>query len=139
MSKFVQVDFSTQHAGVERLENAVSYLKSRPWGRDGARLQAGVLVTAVLAALLVAANQLIETITDGHLFAAWIGLWAVGFAAMALLAQPLSKMGAKLRSAWRNRSQARLAATQDDRYWQAALHDERLMADIRGAMSRVGG
>ena len=139
MSKFVQVDFSTRHAGVERVENAVSYLKSRPWGRNGARLQAGVLVAAVVAALLVVSNQLIETITDGHLFAAWIGLWAVGFAAMALLARPASQFVAKLRSAKRERQAARRAADQDAHYWQAALDDERLMADIRGAMGRVGG
>ena len=139
MSKFVQVDFSTHHEGVERVENAVSYLKSRPWGRNGARLQAGVLVAAVVAALLVVSNQLIETITDGHLFAAWIGLWAVGFAAMALLARPASQFVAKLRSAKRERQAARRASAQDAHYWQAALEDERLMADIRGAMGRVGG
>jgi hypothetical protein len=139
MSKFVQVDFSTHHQGVERVENAVSYLKSRPWGRNGARLQAGVLVAAVVAALLVVSNQLIETITDGHLFAAWIGLWAVGFAAMALLARPASQFVAKLRNARREQQAARLAAAQDAYYWQAALDDERLMADIRSAMGRVGG
>ncbi len=139
MSKFVQVDFSTQHAGVARIENALVYLKSRPWGRDGARLQAGILVMAVVAALLVVSNHLIDTITDGHLLAAWIGLWAVGFAALALLARPLSRASAGLRQAWIARKQARRAAAQDARYWDAAQQDERLMADIRAAMGRVGG
>lgn len=139
MSKFVQVDFSTRHAGVERVENAFSYLKSRPWGRDGARLQAGVLVSAVVAALLVIANQLIETITDGHLFAAWIGLWAVGFAAMALLARPAGKLIHKARSFLKARKQLRVEAAQDNRFWQAALDDARLTADIRAATGRAGG
>lgn len=139
MSKFIHVDFSSHHAGVERVENAVSYLQSRPWGPDGARLQAGILVTALVAALLVVANQLIETIADGHLFAAWIGLWAVGFAAMALLARPFSQLLAKLRGARQARQEARRAAAQDQRFWQSALNDDRLMADIRGAMGRVGG
>jgi hypothetical protein len=139
MSKFVQVDFSTQHAGVQRIENAVSYLKSRPWGRDGARLQAGILVMAVVSALLVVSNHLIDTITDGHLLAAWIGLWAVGFAAMALLARPVSLLASGLRRAWVARQQARRAAAQDARFLEAAQHDERLMADIRAAMGRVGG
>ncbi len=139
MSKFVHLDLPTRHAGVERVENAVAYLKSQRPRLSGARVQASVLVAAIVAALLVAANQFIETVTDGHLFAAWIGLWAVGFAAMALLAAPASRLVANLHQRMAQRRQERLAAEQDRKYWQAALDDARLMSDIRAAMGNVGG
>jgi hypothetical protein len=139
MSKFVHLDLPTRHAGVERMENAAAYLAS-VWPRlSGARVQASLLVTAIVAALLVVANQLIETVTEGHLFAAWIGLWAVGFALMALLAAPASRFVADLRRRLAKRRAARLAEEQDRRYWQAAIDDPRLMADIRAAMGNVGG
>jgi hypothetical protein len=143
MTKFVHLEISHRHAGVERVENAVSYLKASVKAQrprlSVARLQASLLVTAIVAALLVAANQFIETVSDGHLFAAWLGLWAVGFAAMALLAQPAAALFARWRAsrlAWR---EARRAAEQDRKFWQAAQHDDRLMADLRAAMGRVGG
>jgi hypothetical protein len=139
MSKFVHLELPTRHAGVERVENAVAYLAS-VWPRfSGARVQASLLVTAIVAALLVVANQLIETVTEGHLFAVWIGLWAVGFALMALLAAPASRFVADLRQRLAKRRAARLAEEQDRKYWQAAIDDPRLMADIRAAMGKVGG
>ena len=139
MSKFVHLELSTQHAGVERVENALADLKSQRPRLSSARIQASFLVAAIVAALLVAANQLIETVTEGHLFAAWIGLWAVGFAAMALLAAPASRLVAHLRQHLAKRRLERIAAEQDRKYWQAALDDARLMAEIRAAMGNVGG
>lgn len=143
MSKFVHLDISLRHAGVERVENAISYLKAfvKEHGArlSVARLQAFMLVTAIVAALLVAANQFIETVSDGHLLAAWLGLWAVGFAAMALLAQPAAAFLARRRAGRLASRQARIAAAQDRKFWQAALNDERIMADVRAAMGRVGG
>ena len=61
---------------------------------DGSRTLAGMLLAAAMAALLVVADQLIETWTDGHLLAGWVALWTVVFAGMALLAPPLRQMAA---------------------------------------------
>ena len=47
-----------------------------------------MLLAAVVSALLVVANQVIDTWTEGHLLAAWIVLWTVAFAALGLLAAP---------------------------------------------------
>lgn len=47
-------------------------------------LLAMLLVLAV-AALVVVADRLIDTWTDGHLFLAWVGLWLVVFATTVLL------------------------------------------------------
>lgn len=46
---------------------------------------AALLLVGAVAALLVLADRLIDTWTDGHLFLAWVGLWLVIFAATALL------------------------------------------------------
>ena len=47
----------------------------------GSRL--GMLLAAVLAALLVVADQLIETWVDGHLLLMWVALWTVTFTMLA--------------------------------------------------------
>jgi hypothetical protein len=135
MSKFVHTDFSTTHPGVERFESALTYLKTHRLSFNGSRALAVMLTTALVATLLVVANQVIDTITDGHLFAAWIGLWAVGFAAMALLLDPLLALTATLREAWGDWREARRLAAQDEKLWELALQDARVMADIRSAAS----
>ena len=55
-------------------------------GFDGARGAAALLLAAIVSALLVVANQVIDTWTEGHLLAAWIVMWTVAFAALALFA-----------------------------------------------------
>ena len=135
MSKFIHIDQSTSHPGVERLENAAKFFKSHTFRLDDSRALAAMLVTAVVAALLVVANQVIETITDGHLFAAWIGLWAIGFAVMALLSQPAFAATKALGKVWSNWRAARRLAAQDEKMWELAQRDARVMADIRAAAS----
>lgn len=44
-----------------------------------------LLLAAAVATLMVWADRMIDTWTDGHLFLAWVGLWLVIFAATALL------------------------------------------------------
>lgn len=44
-----------------------------------------MLLALAVAALVVLADQRIDTWTDGHLFLGWMGLWVVIFAATALL------------------------------------------------------
>ncbi len=135
MSKFVHVDFPATHLGVERVENAVSFLKTFRFRFDDSRTLAAMLVTALVAALLVVANQVIETITDGHLLAAWIGLWAVGFAAMALLMDPVFAAMRSLSSTISEWQLARRSAQQDADLMALASSDHRVMADVRAAAS----
>lgn len=140
MSKFVHIDYSASHAGVERVENAVSFFKSRPFRKfrlDSSRTLAAMLVTALVAALLVVANQVIDTITDGHLFAAWIGLWALGFAAMALLTDPAFFAVRSFRLEFAKWRLAQRLARQDAAFLALASSDHRVMADIRAAASFV--
>ena len=89
----------------------------------------------VIAALLVAANQIVDTWTEGHLLAAWIVMWTVAFAALALLASPARRAAQALRSGFANWRANAIQRTHDEQFWQAALKDARLMADISRAMS----
>lgn len=105
---------------------------------DSTRATATMLLAAIVSALLVVANQVVDTWTEGHLLAAWILLWTIGFAALALLAAPARSAAAALRVSYRESKARRLQRRQDEQYWQAALQDARIMADISRAMGAVG-
>ncbi len=135
MTSFVHVDYPTQHPGVVRAENAIAALKNAVAGFDGARGAASLMLAAVVAALLVVANQVIDTWGDGHLLAAWMVLWVVAFAAIALLATPARRVSVALRSGYKAWMESRRQTAEDQRTWNAALQDARMMADLSRAMS----
>ena len=134
MTSFAHVDYPTEHAGVVRAQNAAAALKGAAASFDGARGAASLLLAAVVSALLVVANQMIDTWSEGHLMAAWMVLWLVAFAALALLTTPARRAGIALLSAARSWSQNRRYAAQDERTWQVALKDPRIMAELHHAM-----
>lgn len=134
MTSFAHVVHPTEHAGVVRAENAAAALKSAAANFDGARGAASLLLAAVVSALLVVANQMIDTWSEGHLLAAWMVLWLVAFAALALLTAPARRAGVALRLAAQTWAQNRRNAEQDERTWQIALKDPRIMAELSHAM-----
>jgi hypothetical protein len=73
MTTFVHTDFPVQHPGVVRAEHAVESFKQATQSFDGARGVASLLLAALVSALVVVANQVIDTWTEGHLLAAWSG------------------------------------------------------------------
>lgn len=135
MTSFVQPSFPTHHEGIERIEGVLDSASAAYSNFDGARGLATFLLAAVVSGLLFAANQLIDTWADGHLLAAWVALWSVAFATLALAAGPIrrtvSKLiafdGSTLYAAWRARRKARI---NDEKMWDYARQDSRLMADI---------
>ena len=92
MTNFAHVDYPTEHLGVTRAENAAASIKDMASRFDGTRGAASLLLAAVVSALLVVANQVIDTWSEGHLLAAWMVLWLVAFAALALLTMPARRM-----------------------------------------------
>lgn len=135
MSRFVHVDYPTTHAGVARFERGFKSLVATLRSFDGARGAATLLLAAVVSALLVIANEVVTTWTEGHLMAAWIALWAIGFAALALFAAPARRLGAALRQGVKGWSTRRKQAAADQQLWSVALTDARVMADLSRAMS----
>ncbi len=140
MTSFVQPNYPTHHEGIERVGDAIDSATNAYGKFDGARGVATFLLAAVVSGLLLAANQLIDTWADGHLLAAWMALWAVAFAALALAAGPIRRAvlsvkefdGSALYAAWSARRKARI---QDEKMWDYAQQDARLMADIMRAVN----
>lgn len=135
MTSFARIDYPSQHAGVARMERAAQSLKQTAHGFDRSRGAASLLLAAIVSSLLVVANQVVDTWSEGHLLAAWIVLWTVAFAAIALLATPMRRAGRVLGARWENQAAARRQARSDREYWEAALMDPRVMADISRAMA----
>ena len=136
MTSFVHTEYPSQHPGVARAEQAVQTFRRLGTGFNGARGAATLLLSAVVAALLVVANQVVDTWTEGHLLMAWVLMWTIAFAALALLAAPARNAGSVLRTALGVWAERRRAAAEDDKLWELARTDARVMADISRAMSR---
>lgn len=135
MTSFVHVDHPTEHPGVVRAERAAEALQRAATSVFSPRGAASMLLAAIVSALLVVANQVIDTWTEGHLMLAWISLWTIGFAAIALVAAPARSAVNRMRLQLRQWAVARRAAEQDEALWRVALTDARVMADISRAMS----
>jgi hypothetical protein len=135
MTSFAHVDYPSEHPGLVRAERAAESLKEAVHGFNGTRAGASLLLAAIVAALLVVASQVIDTWTEGHLLAAWIVMWAVAFASLALFATPAKRAAAALRVGLKRWSAARKQAAEDDQLWQLAMTDARVMADISRAMT----
>lgn len=137
MTKFVHIDFHPEHRGIARIEGGVNHLRQIVARFDGARGAASLLVAALVSALLVAANQMVDAWGDGHLVAGWMVLWAIAFTAPALLSAPARNAVVALRTARRAWMQARQREADDEKTWNAALHDARIMADLSRAMNGI--
>ena len=134
MTSFAHVDYPTEHPGVVRAENAAAAIKDIAHNFDGARGAASVLLAAVVSALMVVANQVIDTWSEGHLLAAWMVLWLVAFAALALLTMPARRMAVALRASAKAWAENGARAAEDERTWQVAMKDPRIMAELNHAM-----
>lgn len=102
--------------------------------RHSAKALAAMLLAAIVSALVVAADALIDSYADGHLLFAWTALWAVGFASMALFADT-ARAGARqlmrIVLQWRERRARQVA---DDALLAVALRDPRIMAELLSAI-----
>lgn len=134
MTSFAHVDYPTEHSGVIRAQNAAAAIKGIAAGFDSARGAASLLLAAIVSALLVVANQVIDTWSEGHLLAAWMLLWVVAFAALALLSGPARRAAAALRAGFAGWGESRRRAAEDERTWQVAIRDPRIMAELNHAM-----
>ena len=136
MTSFVHVDYPTEHPAIARAERAAESIKHATHSVLSPRGAASMLLAALVSALLVVANQVIDTWSEGHLLLGWIALWTVGFAALALAAGPVRSAVLRVRHALRGWGAARRATANDEALWQVALTDARVMADISRAMSQ---
>jgi hypothetical protein len=136
MTAFAHVDYPTEHPGVERAENVVAAFHRAMARFDGARGAGSLLLAAGVAGLLVVANQVVDTWVDGHFVAAWMVLWVIAFAGIAIFSAPARSAGVALRAAGARWAETRRLAMEDEKTWQLAVKDLRVMADISHALDR---
>ncbi|MDO9146970.1 hypothetical protein [Hydrogenophaga sp.] len=106
---------------------------------DGSRGLAAMLLAAVVAALVVLADQMISTWVDGHLFLGWVILWVVIFAGSALFSGPARRLARSTLRSLRAGSLALAEARAEMQLWNAARNDHRLMAELMQARNRDTG
>lgn len=140
MTSFVHLEYSNQHPGVARVESAIdsAVLSAQHIKRHffSTRSLAMLLLSAIAAAVMVAAYQVMDSMVDGHLLVLWIGLWTVAFSTLAACANASRHAALKLKSSLDNWSRNLAAKRADDRLWAMAMTDSRLMADLQCAISR---
>jgi hypothetical protein len=134
MTNFVHVDYPSEHPGLIRAEKAAVALKGVAASFESARGAASLLLAAAVSALLVLANQVIDTWSQGHLLTAWVMLWLVAFAGLALLSAPARRTAVALRAGFSRWAEGRRRAAEDQRTWQVAVRDPRIMAELNQAM-----
>jgi hypothetical protein len=136
MTRFVHIDYPTRHPGVERLENAVALVTRVRKGFNSTRGLSSMLLAAMVSALLVVADQLVDTWADGHLMAAWVLMWVIGFGALALLAAPSRVLVLRTLAAVKTSLVKSARARADAQMWAFAQTDRRVMADLEAAKTR---
>ena len=102
-----------------------------------ARGLALMLLTAIIAAMLVVANSVIDSYTDGHLLAAWIALWATAFTGLAIFADTAARLAASITLSLRDWSQLRRQRLSDANFMALAERDPRIMAELLAAVERA--
>ncbi|UUZ72402.1 hypothetical protein LP415_00940 [Polaromonas sp. P1(28)-8] len=136
MTSFVNIKYSNQHPGVARVESAIDAARQLRQGFSGTRGLATLLLSAMAAAVMVVAYQVMDSVTEGHLLVMWIALWAAAFAALALFAGTARRLATQLKTGLADWSHSLAQARADQRMWAAARNDARVMADLQAAMSR---
>lgn len=136
MTSFVHLNYSNAHPGVQRAEAVAEAVGRLRRGFDSTKGLAAMLLAALVAALMVVADQLVSVWADGYLLASWVTLWAIAFAALALMAPTAHRVASSMSVALQAYVIRRTNARIDERYWASAKSDPRIMADLQAAILR---
>ena len=136
MSNVTRYPFPGSHPGHQQSPATQSDKRSKRRVFDSARGLSALLLGAMVSAMVVVADQLIETWADGHLLVAWVALWLVSFTALALFAGSAHKLSNSVVDALGAMAKRRAGKRADEHLWAMAQADPRLMADLQGAMAR---
>jgi hypothetical protein len=104
--------------------------RSATVAREHSRTLAGMLLAAVVAAVLVVVDQLINTWVDGHLLVVWVILWSVAFAVLAVLAPTLRQVADRTARRLTGWVAARRQRRAEAALWNLAQEDHRVMQDL---------
>ena len=138
MTSFVNIEYSKDHPGVARMASAIDSAQHIGRGFSGKRGLTTLLLSAMAAAVMVVAYEVMDTVAEGHLLVMWIALWAAAFVSLAVFAVPARKLATQLKVGLDDWSRSLAEARADQRLWAAAQSDARVMADLQAAFSRHG-
>lgn len=133
MNKAIE-NFTQQYGSAYRLESAVSVAKKPArQGLSRSRSLFALLFSAVTAATLVVSYEVMDSVEESHLLIMWMALCYVVFAALAMLEGTVRRISQRLKASvaqWRRNLASKRA---DERLWDMAKSDPRLMADLQAA------
>ena len=136
MTSFVNIEYSKDHPGVVRIASAIESAQHVGRSFPGRRGVATLLLSAMAAAVMVVAYEVMDSVAEGHLLVMWIALWAAAFVSLAVFAIPARHLATRLKVGLDDWSRALAEARADERLWAAAKSDARVMADLQAAASR---
>ncbi|MDB5743006.1 MAG: hypothetical protein JWR68_1321 [Polaromonas sp.] len=136
MSSFVNVKYPAHHHGADRVEAVIVAGQQLRHGFSGARGLATLLLSAVAAAVMVVAYQVMDSVAEGHLLVMWVGLWCVAFTALAFFAGAARRIALRTRNGLNAWSRSLAEARADQRLWAIAKADARVMRDLQAAVLR---
>ena len=136
MTSFVTIDYPKDHPGVTRVESAIESVQHIGSSLSGKRGLATLLLSAMAAAVMVVAYEVMDTVAEGHLLVMWIALWTAAFVSLAVFAGTARNLATRMKVSLDGWSRAMASARADDRLWAAAQTDPRVMADLQAAASR---
>jgi hypothetical protein len=136
MTSFVHLEYSNQHPGVARIESAIASVQQIKRNFFSTRSLAMLLLSAIAAAAMVVAYQVMDSVAEGHLLVLWTGMWAVAFATLAAFAGTARLAATHLKSALDSWSRNLAAKRANERLWAMAKTDARVMNDLQVAITR---
>ena len=146
MSNFIYNSYCVEHPGEVRIYQADDERMAAAAAASSRRRRVeyprqpllSYLIAGAAVLVLLAARWIETSDIQGNMpmLTAWMVLWTMAFASIALFSTPARRAIHMLRAAYRGWSRSRQQAASDERVWNAALHDARLMADLARAMDR---
>lgn len=137
MTSFINPGYPKEHRSAARLEAQSTAVVRLGEQFKGAKGLVAMLLAGALSALVVVGDQIVSTWTDGHLLMAWVALWAMVFAALALFAEAPRGWPTRVIAALEARAKAAAERAADEHIWAVAQSDPRFMADIQAARLRA--
>lgn len=136
MTSFVHLEYSQRHPGVTRVESAIGAAHQMRRRLSSTRSLAAILLSAIVAAVLVVAQQVMDSVAEGHLLVMWIAMWALAFAVLALFAGAARQLAVRLTAGLDGWSRSLAESRADQRLWAMAQTDSRIMAELQMAQTR---
>ena len=137
MTSFVTPDFPRKHAGLTRISDGLSTVQSFSAKIRSAKGLASGLVAGGVAAVIVVADQIVTAWADGHLLLAWIAMWAIVFALLALFSDTIRTWPTRLGAEIDARLLAYREAAEQAHTCAAAQADHRLIGELQLAKMRA--